>query len=386
MANRFSQHFEVLIPGLEISQLATPVASFTSTTTPTQTILTGKTAPVGSLVTIHVAAQQVVTGVSDSKGNTYTVNRSDSNGTIVDTSVASSVITTALVAGDVITITLAAASIRTCISTYCWSGFIWSGIDQVSGGSGTGTAVSGGTTGTTTKPDEIALFLLGLSSALVNVPPPTGYSRVATDLSSGGGTPTGLNVYYKRLATTGTESPAVTLGSSQNWAASTATYGMLIPVEAVDSATIPVTITFSAGEVFTGSTAYVDSGTVYVDVQPSTVDVLAAVEAVACSVTVTPSWAEVPPATGNVDAANFYVDVDPSASLEVKAKEYGDSGNFYADVTMDLHECFNHPTPNWVVIEMKRWDVAEQIQRWLVASENKHWDVFEVVGAFDNTC
>jgi hypothetical protein len=154
----------------------------------------------------------------------------------------------------------------------------------------------------------------------------------------------------------------------------------------LDTGSFGVVITSNWSEVYTGSTAYIDSATFRAVVSPSGADILGAIEAATIKATVTPSWSEVPPATGNADAAVIYVDVDLIITYEAKGHEWVDSWSVYVNVDMDLHECFNHPTPNWVVVDFKRWEVAEQLPRWMVGEAGKHWEVFEVVGAFDNTC
>lgn len=167
-----------------------------------------------------------------------------------------------------------------------------------------------------------------------------------------------------------------------------------------DAVTVPVTITFSADEqAFIGTVR-----TVPVTATPSVVEGLLA-EVATIPVKITPSGVDVqvitePPVEvyANVqpsfleagqwqliETPLWYVDIQPTW-LEITGREWTDALSAYVDVTSDWHDCFTHPTPNYVFTESTRWEAVEQSSRWNANESGSRWNAYEVAGPFDNSC
>lgn len=107
------------------------------------------------------------TSVTDSKGNTYTIDATNTSATPLGAYICSSVLATPLVSGDTVTVHWAAAPSATFIDSAEFSNiFITSPLDQISaGGSSTSavTSLDSGATGTLSQAKELAISIFMLS-------------------------------------------------------------------------------------------------------------------------------------------------------------------------------------------------------------------------------
>jgi hypothetical protein len=143
--------------------------------------------------------------------------------------------------------------------------------------------------------------------------------------------------------------------------------------------TFPVTVTPAFADYYP-----VDAGSVSIKVTLSRLDVADIHDANTILVTVTNLSVE-NPQFQLVESPQWYVDVQFSGS-DLYAKQYTDSGAAYVDVQFSGVDCYNIATPNYLVIDYKRWDVGSGSNRWASTELGKRWNVFEVVGNFDNSC
>lgn len=177
------------------------------------------------------------------------------------------------------------------------------------------------------------------------------------------------------------------------------TYGkLLLLVPSGDAATIPVKVSFSGSEdteIGTVRTIPVkatpsftdyfpqDFGSFDIKVTPSGTDIQDIHDANTIPVKVTNLSVETPQ-FGLVETPQWYVDVQFSAA-ELYAHQYSDSGSAYVDVRFTGDDCYNVATPDFEVDDYNKWLVTENAH-WSAEEIGKKWNVYEVVGDFDNSC
>lgn len=182
----------------------------------------------GNSVIVYVAsvtAQGI--SVSDTAGNTYSVDADVSNGTAVRTFIAAAHNVAALASGDTITVTWAAAVSVKAVSVDEFSGLATaSALDQTTTATGSSTTPSSGAVNTT-QADELLIGAIGVNGPLLldTFTPGTGWSP-GTDAGSNGGTDTTnrtVRCEYQIVAATGSYQADGTI-TSRAWAAAIATY------------------------------------------------------------------------------------------------------------------------------------------------------------------
>jgi len=188
---------------------------------PATTIAAGTTA----IMFVHcpgvsVNGDQYVTGVTDSKGNTWTVDhvyRPDVTGAGLN--VISSRIAVAVTSGDTITITFAlSGNLNRTVWIQEVTGLAASPFDQSADNNGVGTAVSTGATGALAQTDEIVFCLAG-QTATQTWTKGAGFNDVTT--------PQIASVHALEYAIVADASPVTgtgTWGGSTTWTASVVTY------------------------------------------------------------------------------------------------------------------------------------------------------------------
>jgi hypothetical protein len=188
----------------------------------TVVITLGTAVIVGDFVIVGAggSANGVVTGVTDSKGNTYAVDKTDA--TLRGNGLASSKIATALAIGDTITVTFTtSASSRRhawALSDSNLDPATW--LDKTNAASGTTAAWNGGATGALAQADEIVVAN-GFLATTGTTTPATNYTELY-DFGDAGSTISGV---YRIVAATTSETPGGTWSvSGSQWDAVTASY------------------------------------------------------------------------------------------------------------------------------------------------------------------
>lgn len=198
-------------------------SSKTSGTTLTLTVPVGGV-PVGHTLIVRTTADYTSTGstIADSRGNTYTRDRTAANGgSTFRSSIASGRITTALQAGDTITVTWPSSITGRVASADEFSNFLSpTAIDAQNGASGSGTTPSASIT--TTNANDLIVV-----STAVEGPIDETYTEDTirqwssmTRVGTTGGTATSNrtnNGAYRSVGATGTYQYSPILGTAENW-------------------------------------------------------------------------------------------------------------------------------------------------------------------------
>lgn len=156
------------------------------------------------LLVVKTSASITVTGVTDSKGNTWTVDETPGS-TNANITLVRAALTAALTTGDTISIALSATSGNVCAQLLEFSGLAAAPLDQHTNANSLTLSVTVGPTGATTKASEIVVTAVargGTAGATVWTPP-SGYTEVPTGL--GGAGDDLVDSAYKILTTTGTQ-------------------------------------------------------------------------------------------------------------------------------------------------------------------------------------
>jgi hypothetical protein len=188
--------------------------------------LTGA-ASAGSKAFIDIAVGNpnsvTVNSVTDSRGNTWTIEQQLNNGTTVKAARAYAQVGTALQVGDTITVTLSASSQRWSVVAYYFTGLVSSGpLDKTASATGSSTSPSVGPSATTTQADELVLACYGTTTDAA-----TAYGSntlIAQQVTAAGSTERRIVSTYRIVSSTGTQSASATLASSQLWVALLGTY------------------------------------------------------------------------------------------------------------------------------------------------------------------
>lgn len=213
------------------SQLASGVESSGTATTMVLTLGAGKSVAAGDTVMVTAclrgtAGTRNLTGVTDSKGNTYTVARSDL--AFVNASIAKAYITTPLVAGDTITLTASGTVNRTVATASVFSGLDNVAVDKTAVGAATSNSPATAATSTTAQADEL---LIGVTSVNWGNTTPTddftagsGYTKLTWIGTGAMVTTVACFPEYKIVAATGTYVADGTIVTSRAWTAAIATF------------------------------------------------------------------------------------------------------------------------------------------------------------------
>lgn len=179
-------------------------------------------APAGALVAVAIghATNNAIAGVTDSRGNTYAIDKAV-GASAINAVVATSILATPLVAGDTLTITTAGAIGARCWDVEAFAGLLASPLDQTAGATGSGTT-PGATTPATTQADELVLAVVGINAA-TSFAAGSGYTLL-TSLQNPGSNSIALGVAYKVASATGTQTASGALGASTTWAIAVGTY------------------------------------------------------------------------------------------------------------------------------------------------------------------
>lgn len=188
------------------------------------------TSIVGNHLILCAVGSLGVTGVTDSKGNTWQVDLvTAASGAFIGSTV-SCRITTQLVSSDTITVTFATGNTGRAVSVAEYSGLAASAwLDKTaSAGSGgaTATASDSGATATTSQAAELLIGVRAAGTASVSTVTPEVVSPVwnLNSVATSSGQAKDVNPMYRVMAATGTYSAKTTWVTSRAWTQSILTY------------------------------------------------------------------------------------------------------------------------------------------------------------------
>jgi PKD repeat protein len=172
------------------------------------------------------AGTNAVTAITDTRGNTYTINavKKNSGTTGLLVVVASARLTAALVPGDRVTVTQNATTTYHLMQVYEFDNFApTSWVDRSATGSSTGTAVSTASTSTTAQTNETLFAAVGFGDTTASLTSASGWSDSAK-VEASGTKIKGLGVAARDVSATGAYAYAGTLSASEQWVAALVTF------------------------------------------------------------------------------------------------------------------------------------------------------------------
>jgi hypothetical protein len=203
-----------------VTEVGTAESAGTAGTTLTITLSAGVAA--GHAVIVCGGGFQPVSSVSDSRGNTYAVAGTASDGSKCGSIAYCASVATALSAGDTITITWASSATNGCGSAFdvAYTGTFSFDAGATGATSGTGNAsVTTGSTGTLADPNDLYFMALGRDGAsTVTLTHTTTGLTDGTKVSTSAGTARSLHTAYKILSgDTSSQTYAGTLSAARSW-------------------------------------------------------------------------------------------------------------------------------------------------------------------------
>jgi PKD repeat protein len=190
------------------------------------------------------AGTNAVTGITDTKGNTYSIDATKKNvgttGLLVV--VASAKVTAALGPGDKVTVTQNAITTYHLMQVYEFDNFDpTSWVDKTATASSSGTAVSTASTATTAQANETLFAAVGFGDTTASLTSASGWSDGAK-VEASGTKIKGLGAAARDVSATGAYAYAGTLSASEQWVAALVTYRTV----AAPPPPTPPTASFSA--------------------------------------------------------------------------------------------------------------------------------------------
>src|SRR5690606_21819331 len=171
-----------------------------------------------------------ISSVTDTGGNSWTTTPvpSVSAGVTVAAATPRTRVTTNLDQGDIITVTIDDARGRWCMQADAFDDVVASPLDETTSIDGSSSALSTGTTGTTSTPHQLLYAVFGFGGGRdVTVPEGwTGADKLETSAGSGN---RALQVTHRYVAATGAYEATLTLSTSSTYAAAMGTYEIVPP-------------------------------------------------------------------------------------------------------------------------------------------------------------
>lgn len=184
----------------------------------TTLVVTVATAPgAGNFLVLRGSGSVSVTSVTDTKGNTWTIDKA-AGATPLPFLASTKQDVGTLTTSDTITVTYSSASNNRSAIIDEFSGVMASPLDQTQTAAGAGTSRTAGTTAATTQANELVVGCFVIGSAETSFTPGAGYSSFTTPFLGG------LSGEYKIVAATGTQNPTATGGVSATSRGVVATY------------------------------------------------------------------------------------------------------------------------------------------------------------------
>lgn len=208
-------------------------ADISTATTNTGIITVDSVVPVGRTVTAAVVWESgagtipSVTSVTDSRGNTWTVDKTagGAGNTTVAAMLARTRVATQLEIGDQITIVIGENRVRWAMQADSFDDVDASPLDKTAANNnpGNSASLSSGVTAATVQAYELAVAAFGFGQGRT-VTIPAGWSGTAKVETSAGSTDRALQVIYKYTAATGTQEGTLTLSSGSTYTGLISTY------------------------------------------------------------------------------------------------------------------------------------------------------------------
>lgn len=191
----------------------------------TSSLSTGRTI-IGALATEDAAAATPNLTITDTRGNTYTVDRQVNNSGTITVSIFSARVTSALSAGDKITFTVPGGDpsrTRWLATVQAFDDIIaGTRVDKTASNATSGSSLSSGTTAATTDPTELVFAAFGMGVRTFT--PGSGFTASAQVATSVGSGDRALNTEWQYVAITGPQTATATLNSSSTYAGAVVTY------------------------------------------------------------------------------------------------------------------------------------------------------------------
>ncbi|GAA4226114.1 hypothetical protein GCM10022254_10030 [Actinomadura meridiana] len=190
-------------------------------------VSTGKTVTAAVVWESGAGTIPTVSSVTDTRGNTWTVDKSAGGGgnATVATMIARARIATALQVGDTITIVIGENRVRWAMQADAFDDVDASPLDKTAANNnpGNSAALSSGVTAATAQAYELAVAVFGFGQGRTTTIP-AGWSGTAKVETTAGSTDRALQVIYKYTAATGTQEGTLTLSSGSTYTGLIATY------------------------------------------------------------------------------------------------------------------------------------------------------------------
>lgn len=160
--------------------------------------------------------------ISDTHGNTYSVDKQEFNSGTIAVAIFSCRVTTQINSGDVITISVPGTRTKWLATLQAYDDLLASPVDQSASNKGNSNPLSAGTTPTTTVANELVYAAFGMGvRAFTAGSGFTASTQVATSAGSGD---RALNSEWKYITSTGAQTAPATLASSSTYAGAVVTY------------------------------------------------------------------------------------------------------------------------------------------------------------------
>jgi len=203
----------------------------------TGSVTFGSAVPVGRLVVLCLVWSNdstvipTIDTIADSRGNTYSVNSSagTANAT-ASCAIVSAPVSTALQSGDSVTVTLSSGRVRWCLQADELGSVGAFDKPASNHNPGSATSMSTGTTAATTYPSEVAVANWGWGrggGATPTLDTASGWFGSTYVTTAAGSTDRALQVAFRDLTATGTQSGTATLSVAAGYVGALATFTLL---------------------------------------------------------------------------------------------------------------------------------------------------------------
>jgi hypothetical protein len=201
-------------------------------TVATRTVSLPVAVPVGDTLLLCASGESssILSSVTDSRGNTWTVGGTVNNGLTLHVGFAHCHVTTALQVGDTVTVTEGSARNTLNIAIHQFTAMdTTAAVDKAASGTGTSVSPATAATATTTQALELlyACFCINDQAQAETVTAGTGYMRLTYITTTRGTADRGLIAEYQFVQATGAYTGTCTISVSKAWAATIGTYKAL---------------------------------------------------------------------------------------------------------------------------------------------------------------
>lgn len=197
-------------------------------------VAVGSTLLMGLCWEAGAGSTPAISSVVDSAGNTWTTTPdvSVTSGTTVSIAVLRAQITSALIPGNTVTVTIGSGRSRWAAQIDCFDDLALLPLDKTATNATSGSALSTGTTATTTAQAELVYAVYGFAQGRT-VTGPEGLGMGPKVETSAGSSDRALQTSWFYVSSTGTQSGSVSIDSSGVYAGAIATYKVDVPLPGI---------------------------------------------------------------------------------------------------------------------------------------------------------